>query len=58
MNIGVHSIFVLLILLVGYSIGRRVGNIEGFNKGLLFSPIELRKDLLISSRCPICNKDN
>ncbi|MGF7057081.1 hypothetical protein [Brassicibacter mesophilus] len=53
-----YSIFVSLLLLLGYVIGRRVGRREGLKEGLALAPIILRKQMNIKGKCPICDKDN
>lgn len=44
----------LTTFLLGYTIGRKCGKIEGMKKGILFSPIQLRQESLEKGRCPIC----
>lgn len=52
----VSSIFLLLlvIFLVGYSAGRRIGLQEGKKEGLALSPLELKRQSLERGRCVIC----
>ena len=51
-------IIILFILLIGYSIGRRIGLKEGYTKGINEAPINIRKEILKSGLCPFCRKNN
>lgn len=58
MDVLVISIVVILVYLIGYSTGRRIGIKEGYSKGMVSAPILLRKKLYKSFKCPICDRDN
>jgi hypothetical protein len=51
---GWFIIIALLIFLVGYSIGRRTGIKEGYNEGMAYAPIEIKREYFEHGRCPIC----
>lgn len=53
---GIVVIISLFLILVGYSVGRRIGLREGFEKGLNYAPIMLRKEYYNTEKCPICTK--
>lgn len=58
-NLGVEVIIVaaLCIALVFYAIGRRVGNLEGLNRGKELATLAARRQSLIHGCCPICQKE-
>ena len=63
MDIITYVIFFLLIFLLGYASGRRYGHKQGLEEGRKFAPLEMKKDLLRTGKCPICyygiqNKDD
>ncbi|ASS75385.1 hypothetical protein CIG75_10540 [Tumebacillus algifaecis] len=46
----------LLVVLIGYALGRRVGHVAGMREGRILSHIELREESLRKGVCPICDK--
>ncbi|KNF08916.1 hypothetical protein CLPU_5c02230 [Gottschalkia purinilytica] len=58
MSIVTNGIYMLICMLIGYGLGRRIGIKEGEKKGLLIAPLELRKDMLTTGKCPICDRYN
>lgn len=52
----IESWFLLVALsfLLGYIVGHRHGRIEGFRDGVVFAPIEMRREALERGRCTIC----
>ncbi|SES69850.1 hypothetical protein SAMN05660297_00291 [Natronincola peptidivorans] len=52
---GYILIFYLVILLLGYSIGRRIGIEEGREKAINQTVIGLKIDYYNKKKCPICS---
>ncbi|SCZ01063.1 hypothetical protein [Alkaliphilus peptidifermentans] len=52
---GTIVIFGLLMVLLGYVIGRKIGQKEGFQKAMDYIPIALKIELYQKKKCPICN---
>lgn len=54
----VHPTFLGLIIFlaffVGYAWGRRYGHKEGYQVGIKYAPLELRRTMWIDGRCVIC----
>lgn len=44
----------LTTFLIGYSVGRKCGKIQGIEEGLLLSPIQIRQESLEKGQCQIC----
>ena len=38
----------------GFWLGRRVGEADGYRKGVAEAPLELREQALEADRCPVC----
>jgi hypothetical protein len=47
----------IAVFLLGYAIGRRTGKREGMTEGMSLVPLELRKKLFETSKCPICSQE-
>ncbi len=53
---GYIIILSLLLILISYSYGRKIGNKEGYYKGISEIPLSLKLSYLQTNECPICNK--
>ena len=47
---------VMLIFLIGFWLGRRMGLKEGFERGINQAPLEIKKRSLEKGECIICGK--
>lgn len=54
---GYIIILCLIMVLLGYATGRRIGIKEGFQKGLCQVPLDLKLAYFETSKCPICTKE-
>lgn len=54
MDIIYYIIFFLFVFLLGYSSGRRYGYKQGLEDGKKYAPLDMKKDLLRTGRCPVC----
>lgn len=52
----IYLIVGLSIFLIGYTYGRRFGEIKGKNIGISLAPIEMRKKALNRDKCLICGQ--
>ncbi|MBM7613837.1 hypothetical protein [Alkaliphilus hydrothermalis] len=55
---GYIIIICLFNMLLGYSVGRRIGNKEGFEKGMSEVPLSLKLEYYQTSQCPVCSKEH
>lgn len=53
---GTIIIICLFMLLIGYSLGRRIGKKEGYEKALSYVPLALKIEYFQRNQCPICFK--
>lgn len=49
-------LLMMLIFLVGYVLGRRIGMKEGFSRGEKEIPLNLRRETLEKGSCVICSR--
>lgn len=56
MSTGVILLLLLLSILVGYAVGRRIGYVNGLSGGRALSRIELREQSYRDGKCPICDQ--
>ncbi|AZR72794.1 hypothetical protein BBF96_04925 [Anoxybacter fermentans] len=54
MNEGWIMLISMVMFLLGFWIGRRVGLDEGFHKGLKQAPLEIKRRSLEEGECVIC----
>ncbi len=54
---GAIIIINLLILLIGYRLGRTVGSKEGYEKALSYIPLAMKIEYFKNNQCPICCKN-
>ncbi|HHY47180.1 MAG TPA: hypothetical protein GX506_07800 [Firmicutes bacterium] len=54
MSVEGWALLLVVAFLIGYIMGHRLGVIEGYRHGAVFSPIELRRRTLERGRCVIC----
>ncbi|MDI3535025.1 MAG: hypothetical protein PWQ82_1390 [Thermosediminibacterales bacterium] len=52
---GILFIMYIFVLLIGFAAGRRIGIKQGFEIGIRYAPIELKKQMFESGLCPVCN---
>ncbi len=58
MRYGLCFIGILLICLIAYAIGRRIGIKEGYLKGIAYAPLKMKEEAYASKKCPLCSKQN
>lgn len=51
-----YIVILLLFFLIGYILGKRVGEKTGYKKGLVYTPIKMRIEMLKTRNCPLCKK--
>jgi ABC-type microcin C transport system permease subunit YejE len=49
-------LLLLLCILIGFSVGRRLGYYDGVEHGRALASIELREQSLREGTCPICDR--
>ncbi|WP_161780700.1 hypothetical protein [Tumebacillus flagellatus] len=57
MTWGLLGILLLLLcILIGFTVGRRLGYQDGLDHGRALATIELRETTLRRGKCPICDR--
>ncbi|TCO79776.1 hypothetical protein [Marinisporobacter balticus] len=53
MKYGMVSIILLLIFLIGYAFGRRIGIKEGYERGMAYIPLKSKEKVYEDYSCPL-----
>lgn len=53
MKYGIITIMILLVFLIGYALGRRIGIKQGYERGIAYAPLKLKEEAYENYSCPL-----